>query len=74
LSPGVFKLNISGFEGGPSPKLLVENTDIEMSSSDEHGEDISPNVWQHVPFEQEEAGMVAEPQVLPEEASVYATV
>jgi hypothetical protein len=54
--------------------MLVEKTDIEMSPSDEHGEDISPNVWQHVPFEQDEAGMVAEPQVLPDEASVYVMV
>jgi hypothetical protein len=45
-----------------------------MSPSDKHGEEISPNEWQHIPFEQEEEGMVAEPQILPEEASVYAIV
>ena len=54
--------------------MLVENTEIEMSPSDEHDREISPNVWQHVPFKQEEAGMVAEPQSLPEEASVYVMV
>ena len=65
-----FKLNISGFEGCPSPKMLVANTVIEMSRSDEHGREISLNVWQHIPFKHKEAGMVAEPQILPEEASV----
>ena len=54
--------------------MLVENTEIEMSPSDEHGGEISPNEWQHVPFKQEEVGMVAEPQSLPEEASVYVMV
>ena len=54
--------------------MLVENTKIEMSPSDEHGGEISPNVWQQVPFKQEEAGMVAEPQSLPEETSVYVIV
>ena len=54
--------------------MLVENTEIEILPSDEHGGDISPNVWQHVPFKQEEAGMVAEPQIPPEEASVYVMV
>ena len=54
--------------------MLVEYTEIEMSPSDEHGGEISPNVWQHVPFKQEEAGMVAEPHMPPEEASVYVMV
>ena len=56
--------------------MLVENTEIEISPSDEHGGEISPNKWQHVPFncKQEEAGMVAEPQILPEETSVYVMV
>ena len=54
--------------------MLVENTEIEISPSDKHGGEISPNEWQHVPFKQEEVGMVAEPQSLPEEASVYVMV
>ena len=41
----------------------------QISPLDEHGGDISPNVRQHTPFKHEEAGIVAEPQVLPEEAS-----
>ena len=68
--PGVFKRNISCCEGGPSPKMLVVNTEIETSQSGEHGGEISPNVWQHTPFsEHEEDGIVAEPQIHPEEAS-----
>ena len=59
-----------GCEGGVSPELLVANTVIEISLPlDEHGRDISPNVWQHRPLKHEEAGIVAEPQILPEEAS-----
>ena len=75
-SPEVFKLNIKGCEGGPSPITLVTNTEIEMSPSDEQGGEISPNVWQHTPFidKHKEAGMLAEPQILPEEASVYVMV
>ena len=69
-----FKLNISGFEGCQSPKTLVANTVIEMSPSDKHGGENSPNVWQHIPFKHEETGMVAEPQILPEEASIYVMV
>ena len=66
-SPEVFRPNISGCEGGPSPEVLVANIVIEISLLDEHGGDISPNVWQHRLFKHEEAGIVAEPQVLPEE-------
>ena len=62
-------MNVSGCEGGPSPKMLVVNTVIDISPLDEHGGDISPNVWQHRPLKHEEAGIVAESQVLPEEAS-----
>ena len=47
---------------------------MEMSPSDEHGGEISPNEWQHVPFKQEEAVMVAEPQFLREETSAYVMV
>ena len=54
--------------------MLVENTEIEISPSDEHGGEISPNVWQHTSFEHEEAGIVAEPQIIPEEASEYVIV
>ena len=54
--------------------MLVANTEIEMSLLDEHGVEISPNVWQHVPFKHEEAGIIAEPQILPEGASEYVTV
>ena len=49
--------------------MLVANTVIEISLLDEHGRDVSPNVWQHRPLKHEEAGIVAEPQILPEEAS-----
>ena len=55
--------------------MLVANIEIEMSPSGEHGEEISPNMWQHIPFKHEEAGMVAESQFLSrEQASVNAMV
>ena len=68
-SPECFKLNISGCESGPSPKMLVANRVIEISPLEEHDEEISPNVWQHRRFKHEEAGIAAESQILPEEAS-----
>ena len=54
--------------------MLVANTVTEMSLLDEQGGEISPNVWQHVPFKHEEAGIIAEPQILPEGASEYVMV
>ena len=54
--------------------MLVANTATETSLLDEQGVEISPNVWQHVPFKHEEAGIVAEPQILPEGASEYVMV
>ena len=54
--------------------MPVENTEIEMSPSDEHGGEISSNEWQHIPSMHEEAGIVAEPHIPPEETSAYVMV
>lgn len=72
-------MNITGSENGPFPKILVANTETEISWLYEHGEDIANLChcnWQELPLSQllGALGTVDKSQMLPEVRSEKITV
>ena len=53
-------------DGGPSPNTLVAITNTLIPVEGEHNNDETSNMWLQTPPPQEEAEMLAEPQLLPE--------
>ena len=54
-----------GDDTGPTPNIFVASTATLISVDEEQDEETS-NTWLQTPLSQEEVGMVAEPQLLPE--------
>jgi hypothetical protein len=69
-SPSTIKLNTTGCEGGPFPKMLVDSTEREISSLGKHGEVIR-DVCLHTPSRHVAAGMLNVPHIPPEVTSEY---
>ena len=67
------KLIITGCEGGPLPKILVDSTETEISSFGEHGEAIR-DVCRHTPSRHVAARMLNVSHILPEMKSEYVTL
>ena len=60
---------VTDCDTGPSPSTLIANAVTIMSVDGGHNDVEISNTWLHIPSSQEEAGMVDEPQMLPEQES-----
>lgn len=63
---GLTSNKLTGFDTGPSPRMLEAYTLTVILVEVEHVDKEILDKWLQIPSSQEEAGMVAEPQLLPE--------
>ena len=69
-SLSITKLNITGCEGGPRPKILVDSTEMAISSFSEQG-GVIRDLWRHTPSWHVAAGTLNVPHIPPEVKSEY---